>query len=61
MFTKQHYKVIALAIKEASEGKDTISRDGLVTLLSYYFQLDNSKFDAIKFREACGQPAYLGA
>jgi len=58
MFTAQHYKVISLAIKEVSQGKDTISRDGLVILLSYYFQLDNPRFNDEKFRIACGLPAY---
>lgn len=55
MFTKQHYRAIANAIKEADAGNNIINKHHLVSLLCYHFKLDNSRFNPTVFQRACGE------
>ena len=61
MFTTWHYRVISLAIRKSSHGKDTISRRELVNLLSYHFKLDNPRFNEELFLIEAGVPAYVAS
>ena len=56
MFTRQHYKAIAVII--ASGDTDCASGCGVLFLIIHkladYFTKDNERFDREKFLEACG-------
>lgn len=48
--TRRDYKIIAEAIRQFGG-----ERDMLIAHLETIFQMNNSHFDANKFRKACGQ------
>lgn len=57
MFTRTHYQVIALAIRASriSNTPNLIDAKVLVGLLSFHFELDNSRFNSSAFRKDCGE------
>ena len=55
MFTKQHYKVIADAIKRCTISKGRISKPVLLEVLCHYFSAENYRFNEEYFRLACGE------
>jgi|TARA_R110000782_G_scaffold244132_1_gene330906 hypothetical protein len=44
----------AIDILSAESGGDMIEKNELIDKLGYYFQRENSNFDAEKFNKACG-------
>jgi hypothetical protein len=56
-FNKQHYKVIAQAIRNARSSTEPsiIPASKLINLLSFHFKLDNPRFNADSFHKACGE------
>jgi hypothetical protein len=56
-FSRQHYKVIAQAIKDSrvEEQPNLIPARRLINLLSFHFKLDNPRFNADSFHKACGE------
>jgi len=54
--TKKDYKIIAEAIKLASDSqnKNHIRKDQLLSQLIPLLKRDNPRFDGFKFAEACG-------
>lgn len=57
IFNAKHYKAIAQAIDHSRSPAKAqfISAPNLVNLLSYYFKLDNPRFNESTFRTACGE------
>ena len=57
LFRAEHYKVIARAIDTSRipERPTLIRARQLIELLSYYFDLDNPRFNPDSFRKACGE------
>jgi len=55
-FNKAHYKIIAQAIKDARSEMEVsvIPTKKIINLLSFYFNLDNPRFNEDAFRKACG-------
>lgn len=56
MFTKEHYNIIAKIIADThtwTDGEDEVIYD-IVERLIEEFANDNPRFDAQKFRNACG-------
>lgn len=53
--TRKDYKIIAEAILNSTEeGKRLINKENLMHELCMALLIDNPKFNASRFREACG-------
>lgn len=53
VFHRAQYKIIAEAIADSDKGNNMLDKQHLVSLLCYWFKLDNSRFNLDKFKEVC--------
>ena len=53
IMTKKHFEFIASLIKASNDG---VPAFGLQEIACGYFMNDNPRFDADRFRDACGNP-----
>lgn len=56
-FNRTHYHTIAAAVSSSrkKENPNLIYASTLVRLLTFYFKLDNPRFNADAFRKDCGE------
>jgi len=57
LFNSRHYRVVAMAVKmgRIPEAPHLIKAYNLIKLLSYYFKLDNPRFNEETFQKACDE------
>lgn len=55
LFNSRHYRVVAIAVKmgRTPEAPHVIKASNLIRLLSYYFKLDNPRFNEEAFQNLC--------
>ena len=55
LFNSKHYRVVATAVRmgRTPEAPHVLKASNLIRLLSYYFKLDNPRFNEEAFQKIC--------